>query len=345
MSLQAITDHEFTFDNGKSKTHYIAAGPHNGPLIIFIHGWIAVAETRKEQLLALSALGFRVVAPDTCGYGGSTVTKRALLSHLDREQAVWIGHDWGCGLVWSLASHHPEKCVAVACMTVPYRTVEFGLDRFVSMVNRDIYPIDEYPNGPWDYQAYHAEQPQRSQQVLEADPENTIKLSYRAGDPAGYGKPFAWSSQMRKNGGWFGPADSAPHVDISTTLRKNSPDIFEKLVETYRKNSTFGPNAYYLNYDVNLKYEKEKAVNGGILEFPVLFIAAKFDGVCDTAVAPKLNGPMRKACKNLTETSIDAGHWVAIEKPREVNAAIVRWLVEEVKGYWPGYWTTPFVKN
>jgi pimeloyl-ACP methyl ester carboxylesterase len=28
----------------------------------------------------------------------------------------------------------------------------------------------------------------------------------------------------------------------------------------------------------------------------------------------------------LTEAVIDSGHWMAQEKPREVNAALVRWL-------------------
>lgn len=48
------------------------------------------------------------------GYGGSSARKVtedyslesinngmvALLQHLGREDAVWVGHDWGCGAVW-----------------------------------------------------------------------------------------------------------------------------------------------------------------------------------------------------------------------------------------------------
>jgi soluble epoxide hydrolase/lipid-phosphate phosphatase len=349
-----ITEHEFSFDNGKSKTRYIAAGPQSGPLLIFIHGWIAVAETWKEQILAFSALGFRVVAPDTRGYGGSTVTKNvrdyalerhvsdmlALLSHLNRSQAVWIGHDWGAGLVWALAAHHPEVCAGVVGMTVPYGTIEFGLDKLVELVNREVYPKEEYPLGNWDYQAYHAEQPVRGAAVLDADPENTIKVFYSAGKPEAFGKP-SWTGQTRKVGGWFGPVDSAPEVDINDTLLKDAPDVYAKLVATIRNNGTQGPNAYYLNHDVNTTYA-EKSVNGGILDFPVLFIGARFDMVCDTATNPQFSEPMRKACKQLTECTLDSGHWVPQEKPAEVNAALTRWLVESVKGYWPGYWSVPF---
>jgi soluble epoxide hydrolase/lipid-phosphate phosphatase len=353
-----ITAHDFTFDGGKSKTHYITAGPRTGPLLIFVHGWIAVAETWKEQILAFSALGFYVVAPDTRGYGGSTVTKNisdyalerhvsdllALLTHLNRSQAVWIGHDWGAGLVWSLAAHHPEVCVGVVGMSVPYRTIEFGLDRLVKLVNRDIYPEEEFPLGNWDYQAYHAEQPERTAEVLDAKPENTIKVLYSAGDTGGYGKPSYFTATLRKNGGWFGPADSAPDIDIGNTLLKNSPDVYDKLVATIRENGTQGPNAYYLNHETNIKYE-EKSANGGVLEFPVLFVGGKFDHVCDTATNQPLSESMRKFCRQLTECTIDAGHWIPQEKPAEVNAAIVRWMVENLKSYWPGYWSAPFTSN
>jgi len=40
--------------------------------------------------------------------------------------------------------------------------------------------------------------------------------------------------------------------------------------------------------------------------------------------------PMRTYCRNLTEETIRAGHWVAQEKPAEVNAALVKWLATGV---------------
>ena len=43
-----------------------------------------------------------------------------LLDALGREKAIWVGHDWGSPVVWSLASHHPERCVGVANLCVPY---------------------------------------------------------------------------------------------------------------------------------------------------------------------------------------------------------------------------------
>jgi len=214
----------------------------------------------------------------------------------------------------------------------------------VSLVNRDIYPVDQYPLGPWDYQAYHKEQRERCSATLEKDPENTIKILYSnaLGGSEGYRKP-AFTATMRKDGGWFGGADKAPHIDLENTMLKGHEAIYKKLVDTVKNNGTAGPNSYYLNHDVNPAYT-EKSVNGGILNMPVLFIEAKWDHICDTALS-RFSEPMRQTCTNLTECSLEAGHWVAWEKPEETNAAIARWLATKVPTQWPGYWKSPFVSN
>jgi hypothetical protein len=40
-------------------------------------------------------------------------------------------------------------------------------------------------------------------------------------------------------------------------------------------------------------------------------------------------------CRNLTEETIRSGHWLAQEKPVEVNAALVKWLATTVPEVWP----------
>lgn len=61
--------------DGQKTIHYIAAGPTPGPLVIFLHGWPAIASTWKYQLSAFAALGFRVLAPELPGVGRSTANK------------------------------------------------------------------------------------------------------------------------------------------------------------------------------------------------------------------------------------------------------------------------------
>jgi pimeloyl-ACP methyl ester carboxylesterase len=44
---------------------------------------------------------------------------------------------------------------------------------------------------------------------------------------------------------------------------------------------------------------------------------------------------MRALCRKLTFVTIQSGHWMAQERPAEVNAALARWLATEVPGVWP----------
>jgi len=44
---------------------------------------------------------------------------------------------------------------------------------------------------------------------------------------------------------------------------------------------------------------------------------------------------MRQDCRALTEIVIQSGHWMAQEKPVEVNAALARWLATKVPAVWP----------
>jgi len=55
---------EHSVDTGSHTTFYLAAGPEDGPPIIFVHGWPELSHSWRHQLPALGALGFRAVAPD-----------------------------------------------------------------------------------------------------------------------------------------------------------------------------------------------------------------------------------------------------------------------------------------
>ena len=67
----ALTEH--TLKTDRHTTFYLAAGPEDGPLVIFVHGWPELSISWRHQLPALAALGFRAIAPDMRGYGRSSV--------------------------------------------------------------------------------------------------------------------------------------------------------------------------------------------------------------------------------------------------------------------------------
>jgi soluble epoxide hydrolase / lipid-phosphate phosphatase len=343
MSAFPIEVTEHTVKSGTHTTFYLAAGPSDGPLIVFVHGWPELSISWRHQLPAFAALGFRAVAPDMRGYGrSSTYTTHgafaqqhvvgdmiALIDSLGRQRAVWVGHDWGSPVVWNIASHHPERCVAVANLCVPYYTLERGLDACLELVNRDIYPKERYPAGQWEYQLHYLEDFAGATRAMDSNPYNLAKLLFRKGDPSGFGKPSG-TAMVRINRGWFGGGaiPSAP---------RDSDVVSEADVCAYAsalaRNGFFGPNSYYMNHDANAAYA-DRAVNGGYLDMPALFLAAQYDYTCE-CITSRLAEPMRRYCRKLTESVVYSGHWMAQEKPLDVNAALARWLATSVSESWP----------
>ncbi len=99
------------------------------------------------------------------------------------------------------------------------------------------------------------------------------------------------------------------------------------------RNGFFGPNSWYMNDAANAAYAAE-AVNGGCLDMPVLFRGARYDYALE-CVTSKIAEPMRRDCRQLDEAVLACGHWMAQERPLEVNALLARRLATKVADSWP----------
>lgn len=339
--LFPITEH--TIVTARHKTFYLACGAADAPAIIFLHGWPELSLSWRHQLPCFASLGFRAIAPDMRGYGRSAVYGRhedyaletivadmlELLTALDRDTAVWVGHDWGSPVAWSLASHHADRCHAVANLCVPYLPDGFRPESIVPLVDRSVYPEAQYPAGQWDYQLFYEESFETARGHFEADVASTVKALFRRGSDKGRGKPSR-TSDVRRRGGWFGPLDRAPPLPLDTSVL--SEGEFAVYVEALERNGFFGPDSWYMNHRRNGDYAR-RAPGGGRLAMPVLFLHGAYDYVCET-VSSRLAEPMRAACDDLTEVVVPSGHWMAQEQPVAVNAALARWLATKVDGAW-----------
>jgi pimeloyl-ACP methyl ester carboxylesterase len=87
-----------------------------------------------------------------------------------------------------------------------------------------------------------------------------------------------------------------------------------------------------MNSEANLAYAA-RAKDGSRLKMPALFLHAAYDTICET-LDSRLAVPMRAHCDNLTEATIASGHWMAQEKPVEVNAALAKWLAAQLPAVW-----------
>lgn len=337
----SITEH--TVKTPRHTTSYLAAGPEDGPLVIFVHGWPELSISWRHQLPALAALGFRAIAPDMRGYGRSSVYPRhgdyaqeqivrdmiEVINALGRDKAVWVGHDWGSPVVWNLASHHPDRCHAVANLCVPYYTIERGLEHTLTLVDRALYPADEFPAGQWDYMRYYEESFAEAIAPMDANVHAVMKLLFRKGNPEGEGQR-AFTATARRNHGMLGGSTIPDLPRDNDVVTEEDLSIYVAALE---RNGFSGPSSWYMNHRANAEYATT-ARNGGYLDMPVLFLAARYDYVCECTHS-RLAEPMRTYCRQLTEETIRSGHWMAQEKPLEVNAALVKWLATSVPGVWP----------
>jgi pimeloyl-ACP methyl ester carboxylesterase len=331
-----ITEH--TVKSARHTTFHLACGAEEAPLLIFVHGWPELSISWRHQLPAFAALGFRCIAPDMRGYGRSSTYARyedyaqeeivadmlELLASLGRDKAVWIGHDWGAPVVWNLAAQHPDKVAGVTGLCVPYLSSGFTLKTVVPLVDRSVYPEAEYPAGQWDYQFFYEENFEKARAGFDADIRRTMKMLFRKGSPDSVGKP-APTAGVRKAGGRAVP-----------DLPRDGDVITEQDLDAYTaammRHGFFGPNSWYMNHKANGAYAS-RAKNGGKLSMPVLFLHGAYDATCET-IHSKLADPMRRDCWNLTEVVVKSGHWMAQEKPVEVNAALARWLAVKLPDYW-----------
>ena len=80
-----------------------------------------------------------------------------LLDALKCERAIWVGHDWGAPVVWSIAQHHPDICHGVANLCVPYLPNAFTPENAIALADRTLYPEDKFPAAQWDYQLFYRE--------------------------------------------------------------------------------------------------------------------------------------------------------------------------------------------
>ncbi|HEY4019652.1 MAG TPA: alpha/beta fold hydrolase, partial [Pseudonocardiaceae bacterium] len=284
---------------------------------------------------AFAAQGYRAIAPDMRGYGQSAVPTDpsayaqqrlvedmlALLAQLGRTDAIWVGHDWGCGATWGLAAHHPEACRAVASLCIPYRTIERGPVATLPYVNREVYPVSEYPDAQLDYMTYYERHPEQVTALFDSAPDRAVRAIFRSGDPAGYGKPFR-TATVTRDGGWFGGASSVPDLPRDENVLDDT--LYEALRKSFERTGFGGATAYYLNRVANRAYS-DSSIDNGHLHMPVLFIEARYDYVADSAQSD-LASPMREHSDHLTEKTIDAGHWIGLEKAADVNATITDWL-------------------
>lgn len=117
--------------------HAVEAGPADGPLLIFLHGFPELWYGWHKQIDAFAEAGYRVLVPDQRGYNRSDKPKGVQAYNLDelaldivglideagREKAHVVGHDWGGMVAWWLGIKHPERLEKLVLLNIPHPLV------------------------------------------------------------------------------------------------------------------------------------------------------------------------------------------------------------------------------
>jgi pimeloyl-ACP methyl ester carboxylesterase len=300
-----------------------AAVEGDGPLVIMVHGFPELWYSWRHQIKPIAQAGYRVVAPDVRGYGGSDkpyeveaydmVSMMAdmigIIDGFGEQSAILVGHDWGAPICWNTAALHADRVAAVAGLSVPYR--KRGKVSGIELA-RQIYQDKFF------YQLYF-----QAEGVAEGELEADIRTSLRkiyysvSGDA-----PSLDSWLARPAGGTLLEALTDPDP-FPAWLTADDLDVF---VSNFEAGGFRGPINRYRNQDrdfANLPLMGVRPVAQ-----PSCFIAGSKDLVRHFVPNYDLYADVAANCTDLRLSRIieGAGHWVQQEAPDEVTEALLAFL-------------------
>lgn len=300
-----------------------AAIEGSGPLLILVHGWPESWYSWRHQIRPLAAAGYRVVAPDVRGYGGSDKPHPVeaydmkimmadiigIIDHFGEEQAILIGHDWGAPICWNSAALHPKRVRAVAGLSVPYRRrgKVSGIQLWKKLYADKFF-----------YQVYFQEEG-----VAEAELETDVRTSLRK-------IYYSLSGDVPSLDNWLDrpPADclldALPYPDpFPDWMKREDLDYY---VDQFRAGGFRGPLNRYRNYDRDFK----QLPNMGVapVRQPACFIAGSKDVVRSFVPGYDLYADLSGNCTDMRLSKIidGEGHWIQQEAPDQVNTVLLEFL-------------------
>lgn len=104
----------------------------DGPPVLLVHGFPTYWYTWRHLLPVLAGAGYRAIAMDLRGYGGTDHTPRGydpftlaadlsgVVRSLGHADAVVVGHGWGGLIGWTAAALHTDFVKAFAAVSIPH---------------------------------------------------------------------------------------------------------------------------------------------------------------------------------------------------------------------------------
>jgi pimeloyl-ACP methyl ester carboxylesterase len=300
--------------------NYIDAG--EGPAVLLLHGFPDIAYTWRHQIGPLTTAGFRVIAPDMRGCGGTTVSGdvaaytymhiigdlTGLMDELGIADAAVVGHDMGGYVAWNMALIVPDRVRAVVGMSVALRARPSvsPLTALGRALGPGFYQLRfQVPDGPDSDLQDHVEN------FL---PGILVGLSADAPEPV--------TSLVLGDGQVFSDLFPAP---ASLPAWLTAADC-QRYVQAYEKTGFFGGLASYRNLDRN--WQLTAPWNRARVTQPAMYIAGRQDIAYAIAVQSGALTEMETTVPGMRRTVVleDCGHWISQEQPEAFNAELLSFL-------------------
>jgi pimeloyl-ACP methyl ester carboxylesterase len=317
--VTVLTSTERLVETNGVQLRVIDAGDRDAPVVVLAHGFPELAYSWRHQIPALADAGYRVLAPDQRGYGGSSKPEAVdaynvvelsadivgLLDDIGAERAVLVGHDFGGVVAWTAPLLHPDRFAGVAGLSVP-------------PVPRPQVPTTQAFRkvfGDNFFYILYFQEPGPADAELSRDPATTLRRlmgSLSTSDQAAGLRmlapgPEGFIDRIPEPGGlpdWI------------------SQDEFDHYVAEFTRTGFTAPLNWYRCFDRN--WELTATTPAPTIDAPSLFIG----GAADPTLAYTPRHRVREVVSgDYREVMIDgAGHWLQQERPREVNETLLDFL-------------------
>jgi len=288
-----------------------------GPAVILLHGFPELAYSWRHQLPALAEAGYRAIAPDQRGYGGSDKPARisdygidaliadvdGLLDALEIPEAIFVGHDWGALLLWMKALIDPSRIRGIVNLNIPFYPAPATdpVDLMREQLGDDFYIVNFQDSDKAD-------------RVFAADVPHFFTMMMRR-------------EQIRRQQFDALPPERKILSLLATMARKGSGGVpllddveLRVYVDAFEQGGFAGPINWYRNWSSNWLRTKDLRQ---LVTVPTLFIGAEDDVI----VSPQHIDAMKPHIPDLEIQSIaKCGHWTQQEHPDQVNRIILEWL-------------------
>jgi len=288
-----------------------------GSPVVFLHGFPELAYSWRHQLPAVAAAGYRAIAPDLRGYGGTdkpegaenytvqelTADVTGLLDAEGLDQAVFVSHDWGALLAWQMALLVPDRMSGLVALNIPFipRPPVDPISIMRAALGDDFYIVNFHDSDEADRRC-----DENPAWVIEVMMRRNVITRERFNMLPKRMKSFSLLAALSR---------SEPSGETLLT-----PEELKVYAAAFAAGGFTGPINWYRNWTRN--WETTAKVEQ-IVRVPTLFIGADNDIVVSLNQIATMSAYVPDLEMHMLE---DCGHWSQQEKPDEVNALLLDWL-------------------